>query len=288
MKTMTKWSIVVTCLAAAVVYETPKADAQTAESPTVTAPTMPPAGPTPAPASTAPPPAPAYPPQPVPPGYYPGYAPAYGPPPGYYAAPPVYYSPPAYYPPQPEAPPAGYHKHDGFFLRLQMGFGFLRAGYSNDGYDTSYSGAGLAGSFACGGSITDHIVLFGEVVVTSALSPKYKDNIGSRSMSDDVNLYGIGPGMAYYLDSNFYFSGTFTIAQVTQDRSNSSSSDSSSIDLSNKGFGVSLMAGKEWWVSPNWGMGAALRLQLASMTASSVDARMSAAAISLLYSATYN
>jgi hypothetical protein len=48
------------------------------------------------------------------------------------------------------------------------------------------------------------------------------------------------------------------------------------------------MVGKEWWVTPDWGIGIAGQFHIAAMHDPTVDAQMRANVFSLLFSATYN
>jgi hypothetical protein len=257
-----------------------------------------PEGSSPGAASALPPSAEPAQPAPTPPGYNPapayGAPPAYGyPPPAAYGPPPGYYYPPqqpAYYPPQVMGTPPGFQTHDGFFLRLNPGLGFLNAKYSYGGTDTTISGSGLALSLAAGGAITPNLVIYGEFVATSALDPTVKTGSVSGTWSGDVSLIGIGPGIAYYLEpSNVYFSGTLAFSQVTRSVDSSSSDSNRSTSLTDMGLGLALTVGKEWWVSQNWGLGFAGMFHAASMKVKNVDdTRMSAVGISILFSATYN
>jgi len=232
---------------------------------------------------------------PPPPTYAP--PPAYAPPPGYVA--PGYYPPPAYYPPpgyggRPvyklyAAPPPGYHQHDGFYLRLYTGLGFLSASDTSLGSKETYSGAGVTFGASFGGVIAPNLVLFGEFLGTVVSDPTYDFAGQSQTLSGlDATLVGFGPGVAYYLQPvNLYFSGTLTFSQLSLSDSQSNDS-SNSADLTNLGIGTNLMAGKEWWVSSEWGLGMAAQLHIASMKMKSSDARMTATVLSLLFSATYN
>lgn len=186
-------------------------------------------------------------------------------------------------------PPPGFHTHDGFFLRMNPGIGFLSAKYSYGGSETTISGGGLALSFALGGAITPNLVIYGEFLSTSALDPTTKDGTGSSTWNGSVGLFGFGPGIAYYLEpANLYFSGTLAFSQVTRSTDHSTSDSSDTTDLTDMGVGLGLTVGKEWWVSQNWGLGFAGLFHLASMKMKNVDTRMSAAALSILFSATYN
>ena len=221
-----------------------------------------------------------------PPAYYP--PPGYAPPPGYYP-PPGYAPPGAYYPQQVLGPPPGHHLHDGFYMRLTMGLGYLSAKYSQGGQDATISGGGMAMAFAFGGSVTPNLVIYGEFMGTVAMDPTLEYGGTSRHLGFDVNLFGIGPGVAYYLEPmNMYFSGTLAFSQVTASSSNSSDSSNDTADVTEMGMGASFMVGKEWWVSHDWGLGIAGMLHLASMKMKNVDSTMTATAFSVVFSATYN
>jgi hypothetical protein len=233
------------------------------------------------------------------PGYYPppGYAapapypapPGYYPPPGY--AQPGYYPPPGYYPAVPAGPPPGYHEHDGFYMRLTTGITVVNASTSYGGVDSTITGAGIALGMAFGGSITPNLALYGEFILNSAIEPTAKGGGTSTTWNNhDLDLFGIGPGVVYYLvPANLYFSGTLAFSKLSMSNSGSSSNSSNdSVDLTDYGIGASLMVGKEWWVSTNWGLGVAGLLHLASMKNKDVDTRTTAEAISILFSATYN
>jgi hypothetical protein len=272
------------CAAGATAQAQPEAQNAATPAPAVAQPA---AAQVPSAAPGYPPPAVAYPPPGYasPPGYYP--PPGYAPPPGYY--PPPGYAPPGAYYPQPDlGPPPGHHLHDGFYMRLTMGPGYLNAKYNVGGQDATISGGGMAMAFAFGGSVTPNLVIYGEFMGTVAMDPKLERGETSQNTGFDVNLFGIGPGVAYYLEPmNMYFSGTLAFSQVTASSSSSGSSNDTA-DLTNMGIGGSFMVGKEWWVSHDWGLGIAGMLHLASMKMKIVDSTMTAAAFSILFSATYN
>lgn len=246
----------------------------------------------PAPALPPPPadqaPSPYSPPTWPPPAYaYPPPA-SYGPPPGYYypAQPPAYYAP---QPTAPQGPQPGDHTHDGFFLSLRPGIGILHAKYNYGGYDTTISGAGPALSLALGGAVTPNLILYGEILSVRTSSPTVDSRYGSSGFGSDIGLFGMGPGLAYYVQpSNLYVAGTVALSWITTNSTSSSFESSADGTLTDVGFGLAVTVGKEWWVSPNWGLGVAGALHVASMRMQSVDARMTAEGISILFSATYN
>jgi hypothetical protein len=247
------------------------------------------------PPATGQPAAPYAPPAAPSPGY--GYPPpgAYAPTPGPYAPPPGYYppQPPSYYqttPPEAQGPLPGEHTHDGFFLSLRPGIGILHAKYSYGGSDTTISGGGMALSFAVGGVIAPNLIIYGEVVSVQSSSTNIDPGYGSTGLGGKVGLFGIGPGIAYYLEpANFYVSGTIAFSQVTANDTGSSIESRDGNKLTDLGFGLALTVGKEWWVSHNWGLGVAGVVHVApSLKMQNIDARMTAEGVSILFSATYN
>jgi hypothetical protein len=253
----------------------------------------------------------AYPPQPGYPPQQPGYPPpqqqAYPPQPGYPPQQPGYPPPQQGYPPpqQGYAPPPppyaqmrapGFETHDGFYLRLQIGGGYTRMSAKANDIEQKISGGSFAFGLALGGSVTPNLVIFGALTGTSISDPDVAVNGVSETATDwTASMSGIGAGAAYYLvPANVYFSGTLLAMTLSlRDRldSSSSSDPNNSTEL---GFGFEGLVGKEWWVSDNWGLGAAGQLMLGSMKAKGAFVTggevptWSSMAISLLLSATYN
>jgi len=222
-------------------------------------------------------PPPGYPAQPsyVPPPGYPA-QPGYVPPPGYpppgYAAPPGYarsaYPPPGYgYPPAVypgrEEQPSGFHEHDGVYVRLFLGVGRLYASVSEGTDELKLKGTGGAFGVAVGGALVDNVILYGELNFVSVDGPTRTVN-GTQIDAGDVSVTtgSIGPGVAYYFpEINLYLSSTVGFSKVnTTDRQSNTTTGSS-----DWGFGFSGMVGKEFWVSTNWGLGAALQYRYARM-----------------------
>jgi hypothetical protein len=206
-------------------------------------------------------------PPPPPPGYG---APAYGPPaPGYG---------PAYEPP-------GTHTHDGFYLRMFLGFGYTNMELEDQ--DVSVGGTGGAFGIALGAAVSENLIVFAEIFDDIAMNPTLKQG-GTEFEGNDISagVVAVGGGIAYYfMPSNVYVSGTLSWGQLTvRDTENNEE-----IGESEFGPGLSLMVGKEWWVSPNWGLGGALQIYGGRMKDKGDNAPTWATqAIALTSSATYN
>lgn len=209
--------------------------------------------------------------------------PGYGPPPG---QPMPGYAPTPYrpaYQPMPVAYP-GYHEHDGFYMRLAIGAGYLNTTMSVSGDSATLSG--FAGSFAAafGGAIAPNLILYGEISGMSANEPELSYR-GTSTTQRDVtfSMLTFGPGLAYYLQPmNVYFSGSVGFGYFNASDDNDYYEDENS-DL---GFGFSTMMGKEWWVTADWGLGVAAQFQMA--TAKLDDTRFTGYGFALMLSATYN
>ena len=204
----------------------------------------------------------------------PYYGRGYGPPPGYYG--------PAY------VGGYGFHQHDGFYMRVNVGFGYLSASETYNGLTDNYSGAGVSYGAAFGGAVVPNLIVYGEVLGTTIVNADYSQGgVAQGSSLTDLSLFGVGPGLAYYFEPiNLYLSGTLTFTRV----SFSDTGSGVSLGDTNWGVGVSLMLGKEWWVSRDWGLGIAGQFHLASMgdTVQGYDTRLQTFVFSVLFTATYN
>ncbi len=207
---------------------------------------------------------------------------AYPPPVGAYPPPPVYgYPPPGYVPPI----PAGYHEHDGTYVRLQLGLGYLRLTTSTGGDDFETKGAGANLDIAVGGAVAPNFILYGAFLVADASSPSASLNgmsLGSSSGSLDV--VGFGAGAAYYFpDANVFVLGTIYAARIE-----GSDSNGNTVQTSNLGWVLEGQLGKEWWVSTDWGLGVAGQVVGGRMDDKGGSPTWTALSFGLLFSATYN
>ncbi|HJX51438.1 MAG TPA: hypothetical protein VJ801_01620, partial [Polyangia bacterium] len=210
-------------------------------------------------------------------------APAPPPPPGY---PPPGSGPSPAYPPQAGIVPPGYHTHDGFYARFAVGGG----GLSGSAGAQKYSGGSGAYSLAGGTAIAESLILYAELLGYDSLKPRFEGNGGWDATS--VHTAGLGPGVAYYfMPLNLYVSGTL-LYQVWASkgfRRTANAASPAPVDPSGwAGIGCSLMVGKEWWVSANWGLGVAAQLLLGESTGSPADGHWTAKALAIMFSSTYN
>jgi hypothetical protein len=144
----------------------------------------------------------------------------------------------------------GFQEHDGFYLRLDAGGGYMGSSASSGGTSMKLSGAAGEFSVAAGGAVTDNFIIAGQLWSVAVSSPTVTINGMSGSTSDSsLGLTGFGVDLTYYfMPTNIYVSATPSIATLSVSQGGASASTKS-------GFAFRLAVGKEWWVSDNWGLG---------------------------------
>lgn len=186
---------------------------------------------------------------------------------------------------------SGFHIHDGLYLRFLLGAGSLN--FSESPVFTNNTGtitaSGPAGFFAfhLGFALTENVILYGSMNGYSASNPDYALNGTSlkTTTSNSLGFSSYGAGLAVYLESiNAYLSGDIgtTTTRLTVGNTNTSSK---------AGLGINMQLGKEWWVSKNWGLGAALFYHYSSMdddVSGSIVPKITNSVVGLAFSATFN
>jgi hypothetical protein len=175
-----------------------------------------------------------------------------------------------------------YRKHFGFYIRPDLGFGYLTSTESN----VTISGlSGLAG-VAIGGAIQENSILAVHIIDAVAQNPTVSSGTFSATANDTtVALWGIGPQYTYYfMPSNMYLSTTLALTRL-HSTSGSNSGDSE------WGVGTRIAVGKEWWVSDHWGLGVAGHLSFSTNqdpVAGGGSNTLTTWAFGAAFSATYN
>ncbi len=179
----------------------------------------------------------------------------------------------------------GVHQHDGFFLRLDAGLGYLESKETVAGTEAKVSGGGGEFGLAIGGALTENLILGGHLFALVASNPTVSNGGVSSSTSDSSwGLVGLGPQLTYYfMPANVYLSGTLALTRVTAKQGGADAN-------SEYGGGLQLAVGKEWWVSDNWGLGVAGQLfgSTNKANSSSNAPTLSTWGAAVAFSATYN
>lgn len=200
------------------------------------------------------------------------------------------------------APPEGMHQHDGFLLRLAIGFGYGRGtedgeflvvdpllGVTTMSGELEFSGLGMLFNVDLGGSIAENLVLLGRYSGLGIFSPKVSLGGDELQTTSDTRLafYLFGIGLTYYLmPANVYVTGAIGPAIALLTVQDADTEDSAS----DFGWAFNVDLGKEWWVGDNWGLGIAARFAYHSVPAQTVtgsDATLTGLGAGALFSATY-
>jgi hypothetical protein len=153
---------------------------------------------------------------------------------------------------QPMQPPSRggydstYQRHFGFYIRPDLGVGYMSSTESG----ITLSGFSGLGGVAIGGAIRENSILAVHIIDAVAQNPSVSSGGSSTSTRDtSLLLWGIGPQYThYFMPANVYLSTTLALTRLHI------SSGGRSAD-SNWGVGTRIALGKEWWVSDHWGLG---------------------------------
>jgi len=150
--------------------------------------------------------------------------------------------------------PPGYHRHDGFYLSLNPGIALGKTVIDGPGYRETAKGGASVVELRLGGAVRPNLILSGDFIVRTSRNPDVSPASSPLQSGDFRFTDGtLGLGLTYYfMPYNVYLSGTVGSGRILfldVDNSTGSSSDG--------GLSLTLKAGKEWWVSKNWGLGVA-------------------------------
>lgn len=175
------------------------------------------------------------------------------------------------------------HTHDGFYLRLGIGIGYLwnstkvtANGYPGD-IDFGITGIGGATEIAAGGTVAPGMVVGGGIYtlsVPSAQGKNYKfdgeKDEDTKSEWDTVSVFLVGPFLDYYLDprEGMHFQAAIGVANVQLSESSleTTTGRMDSDEESGTGFGLMLGVGLETWAGEQWSVGGLFRLQYTNAT----------------------
>jgi hypothetical protein len=144
------------------------------------------------------------------------------------------------------------NRHLGFFLRVDVGLGYLGSSTTATGIYASLSGLALPLGLVVGGAVTENLVLAGDLWWVLAPAPKVKvDMPGVATADSSATVGGLGANLTYYfMPANVYVSASpsMTVGTLKSPSLNGQS---------RLGFGGRLAVGKEWWVAEHLGLGVA-------------------------------
>jgi hypothetical protein len=164
-------------------------------------------------------------------------------------------------------PERGVEQHDGFMLRLTLGFGGTNMVEKFDenaailsSSEFEYTGFSVTFSFDIGASPVDDLVLHARLADFVNASPSVSMDGQELGEVENLSLAAVlvGLGITYYfMPINLYVTGVVGPSWISVGGSSvDEDGDTLSSDV---GFGLNFDVGKEWWVGDNWGLGVAGR-----------------------------
>jgi hypothetical protein len=167
--------------------------------------------------------------------------------------------------------------HDGLYLRLGAGLGYLSDSAHSDALpvfggeiDGTLTGYGPAGELALGGALSPGVFLGGGLYLQWLPSPKAED-VGWRTAEFDVDFdsamfWLLGPMVDYYFDATGGLHAQGCVGLAIGSLGEGTGEDLPVARLesqSGTGPGGMLGFGHEWWVAQNWSLGLLGRVSLA-------------------------
>lgn len=145
------------------------------------------------------------------------------------------------------------HPAGGLFLQLTPGVGVAAtAAKLPDGTNVSLSGVGGTFDLEIGATITGNFILAADLSATSVVGPTFKMGDAEVKSNNDVSWSTgfAGATAAYYvMPLDLRIAGGLGVFRQALDVPNMA------LSRSNYGGAAKLAVGKEWWVSPKWGIG---------------------------------
>lgn len=157
--------------------------------------------------------------------------------------------------------------HDGFYLQMALGLGYLRASASEGGEDLSVEGGAVTGSLWIGGSIAPGFVVGAGSLGTVAVSPSVtyanaNDPSLNRSTSGvalQLEMFGLVSDLYPDPRSGLHFQTMFGYAVLSTSRNGDTSNGDGA-----SGLGLMGGVGYDSWVGDDWSIGFLARVVYAA------------------------
>lgn len=187
-------------------------------------------------------------------------------------------------PPPPAPVERKFRQHEGFYLRIGGGLGALGADFDREGFDASSGGTSLELEALVGGSPASGLSIGGGLLAGLQLGGEWEADDVVGNTSANLTTIIVGPfadGYPHPRDG-WHFGGLLGLASVSFD---GPGGDGGSDAL---GVGGAGWAGYDFWVGPEWSIGAALRIDALRATNSDDDLTISKIGGTLAVSVLYN
>ena len=192
--------------------------------------------------------------------------------------------------PQPQPPVVrSFHVHDGFYLRLNAGIGFVGADFSNGGTendDLSADGSDLALDVLVGGSPSRGVAVGGALLSNTLLAADLEQS-GDTVTDRDISIVLLGPFIDGFPNAKrgWHLGGTIGLSAVKQKDLGEFGQTDRTV-----GLGAAAWAGYDAWVGDEWSLGGQLRFMLTRTRDGGADPEVAAStrSITLMFTALYH
>jgi len=183
----------------------------------------------------------------------------------------------------------GHQKGDGLFISASLGASYLSINDDITGstYDNmKMKGACIALDIKLGAVVKENFILHADIITSNSMSLEILadgEPLGTITGDNSVSMVMFGGGGTYYFLPGAYFSGTIGVGGFSIKANESTSN-------TQKGLGLNLKLGKEWWVSKNWDLGGSIGFNYTNVNneVDTVSEKLSGVSIGLLFTATFN
>jgi len=189
-------------------------------------------------------------------------------------------------PPPPPPVKRTFHVHDGFYTRVDLGFGSVRATVSSPYSDVDHSGNAdsLGFDLMVGGSPSPGVAVGGALMLDSGVSATFDTEVGR--IESDVGTALLGAFIDGFPNARkgFHLGGALGLVSARLSTRNVAGFRNS------HGVGLSAWAGYDAWVADEWSLGGLLRLN-GTRTQADVDGHsetMGTGSVELMLTALYN
>jgi hypothetical protein len=189
------------------------------------------------------------------------------------------------------------HTHDGFYLSMALGAFFdnisdkaTMASTPPQYADVTFDGSGAEFDIKIGGAIAENFILHATLVSSAIAEPKITVNGKGYSAPGNLAIGEslLGIGATYYLmPTNFFGSASFGLGRFSM-------TDDTDSYITERGFGMQLKVGKEWWVGRNWGLGVGVTYGKTVLTSTddsqvyAITEKFNSNHFGILFNATFN
>jgi hypothetical protein len=182
------------------------------------------------------------------------------------------------------------HEHDGFYLRMGIGPGYVLGTTKPDGADTSagVKGFDVSTELSFGGTIAPGFVLGGGSFSMIVPAPKYTPEGGSGSTVGTHHTSGIGPFVDFYPNpkEGVHVQAALLLSAIYIQKKDPFES------ASGAGFGGMVGGGYEVWVGEQWSIGPLIRFNYYNLKVEGSNTKVKSTlgmfVPSLLFAATYH